>query len=240
MTDRELCKLGFMTRRFNELQGLRCIVPGGLLSLIPGLASFWMNRVPILAISLQLSLTAAAFWLMFRSKAYYAARVGVVEVKRPLAGAVYGLSVYRVGDGAPQLLTDDRYPRLVRVFGVTMAVAVGSLIVAGAIRPSLSAIATGFYLVTACCAFANWWMAREHRFDQAHYALLGGVCLALAARGQDLGLIDPRSGFHMAQVLTGGGMVICGLVDHWQLVHFFGHGGGGTAVAGASGEVDAR
>ena len=81
--DRDLDSIRFVTRHFKDLQGLRSMVPLGLLQLTPGIIAGF-GGVPRLLpwiIGFQVVVSVAAFFLMFRSRSYYRS-YGHVEPKR--------------------------------------------------------------------------------------------------------------------------------------------------------------
>ena len=71
--DRDLDSIRFVTRQLKDLQGLRSMVPLGLLQLAPGIIAGF-GGVPRLLpwiIGFQVVASVAAFFLMFSSRSYY-------------------------------------------------------------------------------------------------------------------------------------------------------------------------
>jgi hypothetical protein len=75
MNPEDLDRILFITRRFQQLQGLRWMVPVGLVTLSVGLGSAFLPSYP----ALLLAVLAGAIFLSLRSRAYYLERFGKVE-----------------------------------------------------------------------------------------------------------------------------------------------------------------
>ena len=73
MKTHDLDRIRFVTRHFNELQGLRCMVPLGLIQLAAGLTgglAGFPKLLPLLWLPLTMA-ALAAFFLILRSPSYY-------------------------------------------------------------------------------------------------------------------------------------------------------------------------
>jgi hypothetical protein len=218
----DLDKIGFLTRRFNQLQGLRYMVPYGLYLIAGGVVAL-MGKHLWVGLALWLTLFAIAILLLRRARMYYEARVGVVEQD---SGFYLGLhSATPHGEGTltqDATLNSNRYS-LFMLLGLPCAAA--ALALAGFTR-SLPDMARGAYLLIGIASFGTWWISREHRVDQAHYAVFGAIACALAVRGDVWGVLPPTSAsFQMMRVFVGTELVVCGLIDHWQLMHNLGASG---------------
>ena len=82
MESQELDRIRFVTRHFNDLQGLRYLVPVGLITLSVG-GTIHFSSWPML---LRGTFILAAFVLMFRAGSYYRGRFGEVETRPDDAG----------------------------------------------------------------------------------------------------------------------------------------------------------
>ncbi len=79
MSPQDFDRIRFLTRHFRQLQGLRWMVPGGLLFLSLGLGPMFAPDQP----ALLLAVLAGAVFLSLRSRDFYRERFGEVE-PRPL------------------------------------------------------------------------------------------------------------------------------------------------------------
>src|SRR5947199_475620 len=92
MTTRDVERIRFVTQHFNELQGLRTLVPLGLIVLGLGATSFFRSWPLVL---LQIVLTVVAAALIFRLGPYYRRTFGEVERRPASLGLEMGsLSIY--------------------------------------------------------------------------------------------------------------------------------------------------
>lgn len=219
MDTRDLDRIRFVTRRFNFLQGgLRCAVPIGLLNLAGGIGAILVGRAEVLALSLQLGLTAGSLFLMFRTKAYYQATLGVVEPEA-IAAAPYQLSVFSPAGAAPRLaaLRDSAGARRLTVWLILV------LPLAAIVRPDRMTLTRAMALVMGAVWLASWWVEREHRLSEAHHALFGLLFLALWMFGGSSGLLlDGHSSLSGFQIVLGLSLVACGLIDHLRLMRALG------------------
>lgn len=92
METRALDRIRFVTRHFNNLQGLRYWVPVGLITLSVGGTTYFTNP-PLVA--LRLALFLGAFLLMFVARRYYRRNFGEVESQSVyLPGELHSLSIF--------------------------------------------------------------------------------------------------------------------------------------------------
>src|ERR1700761_545461 len=112
MTAEQLDRLRFVTRHFNQMQGLRFHVRFGLILVTIMSATLVGDRYPLLGLSLSL-LSMAASVLLTRSKTFlrdfYASRYGVVE-EGTQQGWPAPLAVDGIG-GQFSLIGPHSYPR---------------------------------------------------------------------------------------------------------------------------------
>ncbi len=222
----ELDRISFLTRHFNQLQGLRCTVPVGLILMATGVPHL-AGRTE-LAISLQvLSLCVMGlvlYWQFRYARPYYAARVGVVNPLDRRAGPAQQLAVANpVGSPLQSPVTQRQ------LIPIGVGLVLGLFIALAAIFPPavLSnhklAMASGLYLLAAAAFLGNWWIERDHRPDQAHVALAGTILLTIACSGGGLHLLDPDTwmAFYKTASVYGALAVLCGLIDHRQLIRAF-------------------
>ena len=120
METRELERIRFTTRHFNDLQGLRYGVPFGLIALGGGLSLLgWGGPMDLRAVGL-----AAAFGLMLGAKRYYRSAFGAVEqpALQP-AAEVYPVSIFSPAGPTPRLALHTLVTPLVRTFSATLLLA---------------------------------------------------------------------------------------------------------------------
>jgi hypothetical protein len=132
----DLDRIRFVTRHFNELQGLRFLVPLGLIILSLGGATYFANR-PLVVVRGALFLVGLL--LLFAAPRYYRHRFGEVEPEGSAAGGeLASLSIYSPAGSVPPLAgSQGMAPRarfLLLALGVTFTV----FFVAQAIAPAIS------------------------------------------------------------------------------------------------------
>lgn len=113
MEIRELERIRFVTRHFNDLQGLRYWVPVGLVTL--GLGGTTLLRV---------SLFLGALLLVLRAKGYYRNTFGRVELELDPATALYPVSIFGPAGPVPRLEGPQQVTPMARYLFFTMALAV--------------------------------------------------------------------------------------------------------------------
>jgi hypothetical protein len=212
MKPRDLDRIGFVTRHFTELQGLRARVPLGLMMASGGLFGVSPRLILLLP---YLGILAGAVFLVFRLKSYYRDTFG--EVERPARRPVnrweefWYLGVPIAAGGVLLLVTflagDSTHDSLMRLRCVVYSV--------------------GFFAI---------WFQREHRLSDGHYLVPGLVFLGLAAPGKSSAFLFPALvNSSMAQILCGAALILAGLLDHRQLVRSLGPAGApAPELAGAA------
>jgi hypothetical protein len=192
---RDLDRIRFVTRHFQDLQGLRDLVPLGMMSLGQALASplFYFPGPTAVRLALGLSFLLAAglggTFLTSRSRAYYRRLFGEVEVGRweNLRKSLWGL--------------------------VPAALALLYLLVTGSLSvPRVQCAGFGSVLLYR-------WLAMECRRSQIHHLLLGGLLTLLAVLGPG---IYPAAEDVVAYGASGASWIVAGLLDHRLLVRTLG------------------
>jgi hypothetical protein len=119
METRDLERIRFTTRHFNDLQGLRYEVPLGMAALGGGLALLGWGGPLLLAAGLL-----GAFTLWLGAKRYYASTFGAVEQAPPdPAAELYPASVFSPAGPIPRLEGAEPVPPRTRRFLATLALA---------------------------------------------------------------------------------------------------------------------
>ena len=121
MKTRDLDRIRFVTRHFNDLQGLRYWVPLGLITLSVGGATYFDNQRFVL---LRAALFVGAFLLMLLARRYYRNTFGEVE-RPPVLPAVEPatLSIYSPAGPTPRLARSPGISPVVQRFLFLMGLA---------------------------------------------------------------------------------------------------------------------
>lgn len=220
MEIRALERIRFVTRHFGELQGLRRLVPVGLLAL-SGAVLLSLPNWPLMLVP-----AAAAFLLFFRAGRYYQENFGEAE---PVA-ELYSLVLTAEGPAWRLQPTLPAVPRFLLIGGLTCAVfilfqlllwppwvTIGSEVVYWSGDPAMTRTMLIQMLYGLCGLFflGTWWL-RERRLSQGHYLGIGLVLSMLpwlAPAAVHLGT---------ALLICGSSLVVAGLLDHLQLVQVLG------------------
>lgn len=205
MTTRDLDRIRFVSRHFNDLQGLRTAFPLGLMLIgYGGMQLFRAGPLELLPFLVVLAgILMSKRWV----RLYYQRRFGEVE-QLP---AVYGAEPSPVRAGGPAVPVPpgaDRRPvnPFMRWFLIPMALALALFVILRVISPPVviqtsvsahpvegtygSLLAEAEYLICGAC-FVGVWLWRGRVFSQSYYLVLGILLLALAAFGAALGLALP-------------------------------------------------
>lgn len=223
METRDLERIRFVTRHFNDLQGLRFWVPLGLITLA------WTG--PKL---LRVVLLLGALLLVVGAKRYYRHAFG--EVEQQIAAELQPVSVFSPAGPMPQLQGVQQVSPIMRHFLVTVALAVvlfsffqaipPNFLVQGdeslgqhpqvllepapylgpplikvlergaAVRsPSMvkAVFAQSMYVLYGSL-FLGVWLWRERRRTQSHHLALAVLLLGLSALGTSLGYLARKNG----------------------------------------------
>lgn len=215
MKPENLDRIQFVTRHFNELQGLRCMVPLGLITLGAGLAAAFPS-IPLLL--LYGVVTVGALLLLTRSRSYYRTTFGEVE-RQPVnpSAQLATVSIYSPAGPAPGIaierksLNPGTRPILTFMglafipFSILWAIsptvvidqpthwshlASQTVMYGGPRELTLEALVSTLYFVYGSLLLGTW-LWRGRRLSQVHYLGLGLPLLGLAALGVALGLVLP-------------------------------------------------
>jgi hypothetical protein len=133
MKSQNLDRIRFVTRHFNDLQGLRYLVPIGLITLSVG-GTIHFASWPVLLLGL---IAVGAFLLMSVARRYYW-KFGAVE-PRPAytAGELHSLSVYSPAGPTPRLEGFEQVTPIARHFLMTAMLVVSLFAVFELIPPNI-------------------------------------------------------------------------------------------------------
>ncbi len=132
MESQNLDRIRFVTRHFNDLQGLRYLVPLGLLTLSVG-GTTYFSSWPVL---LRGAFILTAFVLMFRAGSYYRSRFGEVEPQADDAVVLESLSFSPAGP-TPRIQDFRRLPPSARQVLSTVGLAFALFAVFQAVTPTI-------------------------------------------------------------------------------------------------------
>lgn len=135
MRTRQLDRIRFVTRHFNNLQGLLYLVPLGLLILSVGGTTYFENLPYVI---LRITLFLGAFVVAFVARRFYRRTFGEVE-SEPVypVREVQTLSIFSPAGPAPRLAGFRQMPPEVRYLWIPLGLAAILFIVFQAIGPSL-------------------------------------------------------------------------------------------------------
>jgi hypothetical protein len=221
MTTRDFDRIRFVTRHFRDLQGLRTLVPLGLLLVAYGT----MDSFPLWPVLLLMEVMfLISIGMRKRLGTYYQRTFGAVEQLPPLAGAQPSpLSLYRPAVPVPSavdLRPTSPYPRLLiavgvasvlllslwliapsRILGVSIRgwnpwfphtpLTVASGSLTGTSGPWLTSALAELAYLVCGGAFVGLWFWRGRRLSQSYHLVLGALLLGIAALGAGLGLVLP-------------------------------------------------
>ncbi len=213
MTTRDTDRIRFVTRHFNELQGLRILVPLGLIALNAGF--LWGFRVffgplirfqlgpfvPLVFVLVAPMVILGALLLIVFSPFYYRESFGIVE-RPPVdpSGQLAQLSIFSPAGFAPRLAVDRPlgHPRARRLL-ITLSLAFTLFVLVWAICPpiymftfeneihepwmTLLPFLAQTLHVLYGSLFLGTWLWRGRLWSQSYYLALAIPPLALAALG---------------------------------------------------------
>ncbi len=135
MQSRDLDRIRFITRHFNDLQGLRYCVPVGFLTLSVGGTTYFSNRSWML---LRAGLFLGAFLLVLGARRYYRRSFGEVERKpvQPVA-EISSLSIYSPAGSTLGLARSQGIPPAVQRFFLTTGLVLALFVILQSISPSI-------------------------------------------------------------------------------------------------------
>jgi hypothetical protein len=234
MKIQDLDRIRFVTQRFGDLQGLRHLVPLGLLFL-SGAGAAWLASWPL--VLLQAVSFFGAFALMLGARRYYRSTFG--EVERPRvrpAAKVYSLSILSTAGPAPQIepalpvsqrcmLALALIPPILLLFtflfwppwiamrsGVIVDPEWHNMLTFSLLK---TVVAQMIYPLCGSFFLGIWWL-RQRRLSQSYHLAMGVLLSGLF-------IFQPMA-VHLgaALLLCGSSLVLAGLLDHLQLVRVLG------------------
>jgi len=229
---RDLERIQFVTRHFHSLQGLRHLVPLGLITL-SAVACFmeapllFLGAVPLLG----------AVLLMLGARRYYGEAFGLAEPRQAPRPATEPLctSIYSSTGPAPWLASSpspiSTLQRTLLLIGLAPFL---YLLFQNLIAPPWVTFPSGttvprpfewygsalgafpallLYALSGPLFFSIWWL-QGRRLSQSYHLGLGALLLGFSAFG--------TAPLWIAPLLCGSAMILAGLLDHWQLVRALG------------------
>lgn len=226
----DLDRIRFVTRHFHSLQGLRHLVPLGLITLS---AAACFTKSPLLVLGAAPLLGAVL--LILHARHYYESTFGQAEPQqapRP-AAAASGVSIYNSAGPAPWLesppspISSRQRTLLLIGLGPTLYVLFQNLIAPPWVTfPSGTTLprpvewyafgafpALLLYAVYGTLFLSIWWL-QGRRLSHSYHLGLGAVLLGFLAFGS----APPWA----APLLCGSAMILAGLLDHCQLLRVLG------------------
>ncbi len=134
MTSQDVGHIRFVTRHFNELQGLRTLVPLGLILLSVGGATYFDNRWLMI---LRAGLFVAGVLLMLGAGRYYKSRFGEVESEPAEVSELHSLSIYSPAGRLSPLPGSETLSPRARFLLLALGLAFTVFFVSQAIVPTL-------------------------------------------------------------------------------------------------------
>ncbi|HTG31548.1 MAG TPA: hypothetical protein VLB76_01355 [Thermoanaerobaculia bacterium] len=220
MTVQSLNRIQFVTRHFNELQGLRYGVPVGLITLSVGGTTYFSNRPFLL---LRAAFLLGGLLLLLGSGRFYRRTFGRAERQPVQLAQLHSPSVYSPAGPAPRLGPSQRMTSAGRRVLITMGLALTLLLMVKAINPAVivqtdeslvqapwlssSVVYMGqgvnresFPMLKAQLLYALYgsfflgiWFWRERRPSQSYYLVFGVLLLGCSALSSSVGFILPWS-----------------------------------------------
>src|SRR5215210_1855316 len=245
MVTRDLDRIRFITRHFNDLQGLSVWVPLGLVALGVGAPA------PLRAVVLL-----GALLLTLGAKRYYRNTFGEVDLEPADSTAeLCPASIFSPAGQSSRIEGFRQVTPIARHFLITVTLGqhpqvllepapffgppLIKILAGGVVRsPSMlrAVVAQSMYALYGS-VFLGVWFWRGRRWSQNHHLVLAALLLGLSILGTSLayiarpdGMIDPNIDLilpalvypGMALLLCGSSMILAGLVDHWQIVRALG------------------
>jgi len=237
MEIQDLDRIRFVTRHFHDLQGLRSLVPIGLITLSAGGVAGATSPVPLLLAAMPF---LAAVLLLAGAGRYYRSAFGEVEAARARPAAErYALSVFNPAgsapwlDSSPQAIPSGRrlpmilmmapaafvlfqllfWPPWIKLNSVVIYDGAESFVPMS--PPAFGALSAPLIYALCGSLFLGLWLLRQRRLSQSYHLAFGALLLGLAALPQGFPLWG-------ALLLCGSALVLAGLLDHRQLVRALG------------------
>ncbi|MES1243625.1 MAG: hypothetical protein ABUT39_18605 [Acidobacteriota bacterium] len=231
METRELDRIRFTTMNFGNLQGLRYLVPLGLMML--SFASW-----PLMV--LRMVLLLGAFALMIGAGRYYRRTFGEVEKQPqpPIVSELSYSSIYNhIGPATRLQPTIPVVPRFLLLGFLALAVFVlfqflfwppwvvsdSGLVWTGSTATVRTFFTQSIYFLGGALFLGIGWLRGDSPSRSYPFAL--GILLSGLAVLAPYSVPAAAHG-RMALLLCGSSMVLAGLLDHWQIVRTMGHPAG--------------
>lgn len=237
MEIQDLERIRFITRHFHDLQGLRTLVPIGLIILSAGAVAGTTSPALLL---FQGASFLVAVCLLFRAGRYYRSTFGEVEepAVRPVAQP-YALSVFSPAgttpwlDSSPQAIPGRQRPSVIAMVALAATVTfqllfwppwikLNSVVIFDGpeswvpMSPSaFQAFSTLWLYALSGSLFLCLWLLRQRRLSQGYHLALGALLLGLAA-------LPAAPPLWVTLLVCGSASVLAGLLDHRQLVRAMG------------------
>ncbi len=223
----DLDRIRFVTRHFQDLQGLGSWVPLGVITLSWGVLASPSGSRPLVA-----ALYLGAFLLMFGARRYYRTSFGEVE-RPPAAADLYPVPIFSPAGPAPRLEGFHPLPAAARHFLTTLGLVFALFSILLAFTPNIEIDAVPWLTLKGVGVygphFRNWkiwkpiaydaifaqmicllfgafflslWLWRERRPSQRHCLGLGAGLLGLAAFGAVLGYLVGEHAEPMVRIIN--------------------------------------
>ena len=138
MENRDLDRVRFVTRHFNDLQGLRYWVPVGLVTLSIGGTTWFDNRPLVL---FRAALFLGGVLLMLGARWYYRHAFGEVERRlAPSAPELAPVSIFSPAGPAPRVEGFPQVPPIVQRFSFVMGLALVLFFILQAFSPTIMVV----------------------------------------------------------------------------------------------------
>ncbi len=228
MTANDLDRIRFVTRHFQRLQGLRMMVPFGLLYLALGARIAFFHRRPAPGskawLYCLLAIFAGYLLLFYLAKLYYAQRFGEVERQTEYGasrrwqpvGAHDQLTVFSPAGFVPRIPAPGLLSGIPgrQWLKIALGLVGGALVSVLNMKVVMEGSTRMDYLILGS-GYAAYWIWHGSRSYLAYYLAIGGLLAVMAVPGGYSGLLLPNlAGRGVVQMLVGTSLIAAGLLDH--------------------------